>query len=161
MAYDYSTSSPGPIAPLAWVQEAIAGVSAAVPEQHHVKLVLGVPSYGANWVTGTVGTCPTSAEQRTSVTARSVADLIARRQATPAYDAVTGEWSFRYDLPVTDATTSCVQSRIVQWVDAEGAAARAELARRAGWGGVSLWALGYDDAEVWAALVAATRDPLD
>jgi HAD superfamily hydrolase (TIGR01509 family) len=161
MAYDYSTSSPGPIAPLAWVQEAIAGVSAAVPEQHHVKLVLGVPSYGANWVTGTVGTCPTSAEQRTSVTARSVADLITRRQATPIYDAVTGEWSFRYDLPVTDAATSCVQSRVVQWVDAEGAAARAELARRAGWGGVSLWALGYDDAEVWAALVAATRDPLD
>ena len=48
----------------------------------------------------------------------------------------------------------------MRWVDSEGAAARAEIARRAGWGGVALWALGYDDDETWAALIDATRKPL-
>ena len=62
---------------------------------------------------------------------------------------------------VEEGDVSCVQNRQVHWVDAEGAAARAELARRAGWGGVSLWALGYEDDEVWQALIAATRNPLD
>jgi HAD superfamily hydrolase (TIGR01509 family) len=160
MGYDFSVDAPGQIAPLAWVQQAVDGVSKAVPEQYHSKLVLGVPSYGYNWVTSTSGTCPTTAEDKTTVTPRSVIDLATRRGGIPVYDPSAGEWSFTYELPVTDATTSCVQSRIVQWVDAEGAAARAEIARRAGWGGAALWALGYDDDAVWAALVAATRNPI-
>lgn len=157
MGYDYSTSEPGPIAPLTWVQQAVDGVSKAVPEEYHSKLVLGVPAYGYNWVTATSGTCPTTAEGKTTVTARSVIDLATRRGGVPVYDAINGEWSFTYELTVNDATTSCVQSRVVQWVDAEGAAARAQIARTAGWGGAALWALGYDDDEVWSALVAATR----
>ena len=32
MGYDYSVAEPGPIAPLAWVQQAVDGVSKAVPE---------------------------------------------------------------------------------------------------------------------------------
>ena len=32
-----------------------------------------------------------------------------------------------------------------------------EVARRAGWGAVSLWALGYDDDEAWASLVTSSR----
>ena len=50
---------------------------------------------------------------------------------------------------------------MVNWVDQEGIAARVELARQAGWGGVSLWALGYDDDEAWNALVVASRRPLE
>ena len=65
-----------------------------------------------------------------------------------------------YNLTVDDGTTSCVQSRHVQWVDAEGIAERVEIARRAGWGGVSLWALGYDDDEAWTSLDTASRAPL-
>jgi spore germination protein YaaH len=160
MAYDYSVADPGPIAPLAWVAEAVDGVSKAVPEEFHDKLVLGVPAYGANWVTGTTGTCPPDAEGKTTVNTRNVLELAALRGATPTYDPTSGEWSFTYDLTVGDTATSCVQSRVVQWVDSEGAAARAEIARRAGWGGVALWALGYDDDETWAALIDATRKPL-
>jgi spore germination protein YaaH len=32
------------------------------------------------------------------------------------------------------------------------------IARRAGLGGVSLWAFGYDDAEVWSTLVSSLAD---
>ena len=166
MAYDYSVGEAGPIAPLAWVEDVIAGVSGAVPEEYHDKLVLGVPTYGGNWVVSTVGDCPASAEGRTNVTARSVDDLARRRDGVPAYDGVTGEWSFTYALEVNDGPMSCIQNRKVHWVDAEGAAARATLAREAGWGGVALWALGYEDADAWNALVNAatltvTSEPAD
>ena len=160
MAYDYSVAEPGPIAPLAWVAQAVDGVSKAVPEEYHDKLVLGVPAYGANWVTATTGTCPAGAEGKTTVNTRNVLDLSAKRGATPVYDQTTGEWSFTYDLTVGDTATSCVQSRQVHWVDSEGAAARAEIARRAGWAGVALWALGYDDDETWQSLLNATRNPI-
>jgi beta-phosphoglucomutase-like phosphatase (HAD superfamily)/spore germination protein YaaH len=161
MAYDYSVAEPGPIAPLDWVASAVAGVSAAVPAEQHHKLVLGVPAYGNNWVTATSGVCPVNAEGRATVTARTVADLIARRTpAPPAYDPAIAEWSFTYDLPVSDGTTACTQTRVVRWVDAEGVAARVDLARRAGWGGVALWAFGYDDDQVWSSLLSAARRPL-
>ena len=42
----------------------------------------------------------------------------------------------------------------------EGLAGRVEIARRAGWGGVALWALGYEDDDAWASLVASSRQPL-
>jgi spore germination protein YaaH len=161
MAYDYSVPDPGPIAPLAWVAQAIDGVSKAVPQEHHHKLVLGVPAYGTNWVVSTSGTCPTTAEGKTTVNTRNVLALAERRGATPVYDPTVGEWTFGYDLTVSDGATSCVQTRVVHWVDSEGAAARAEMARRAGWGGVALWALGYDDDELWNALMTATRTPID
>jgi spore germination protein YaaH len=73
----------------------------------------------------------------------------------PEYDVVTGEWSFTYALEVAEGPMACIQNRKVHWVDAEGVAARTTLAREAGWGGVSLWALGYEDAEAWTALVDA------
>ena len=155
MAYDFSVPEPGPIAPLTWVGDVIAGVSRSVPEEHHRKLVLGVPAYGSNWVTSTVGTCPASAEGRTNVTARGAGDLAARRNGVPVYDDLTGEWSFSYALEVSDGGSSCTQNRQVHWVGAEGVAARATLAREAGWGGVSLWALGYEDDDVWQRLVDA------
>ena len=83
MAYDYSVPSgdPGPIAPLAWVDQVIAGTVTASGDPS--KLVLGVPLYGYNWPVATTGTCPDSAEGVTSVTNRTVDELAARRGATP------------------------------------------------------------------------------
>lgn len=155
MAYDFSVPEAGPIAPLSWVADAIAGVSLAVPEELHHKLVLGVPAYGSNWVVSTVGECPPSAEGRTNVTIRTVDALAERRNGVPEFDPSAGEWSFAYALEVTEGPVTCVQYRKVHWVGAEGVAARTTLAREAGWGGVALWALGYEDGDAWTALVNA------
>lgn len=160
MGYDYSTAEAGPIAPLDWVRRLVEGVSAAVPAEYHDKLVLGVPAYGSNWVLATTGTCPADADGTTTVSVRSATDLALRRGGSPVYDPGYGEWTFDYDLTVEDATTSCVQSREVHWVGAEGVAERAEIARRAGWGGVALWALGYEDDAAWSALVATAHEPM-
>ena len=157
MAYDYSTANPGPIAPLPWVQQVIDGVVEVTDRPD--KVVLGIPVYGYNWPTGANGTCPTTAEGRVGVTARSVHDLIERRQLQPVFDEATGEWAAVYDIEVSDGTSRCVQARRVHWVDGAGAAARVQLAQRAGLGGVSLWALGYDDEAVWTELAALVTTP--
>ncbi len=155
MAYDYSVAEPGPIAPLAWVAQVIEGVTGVVPVDMRHKLVLGIPSYGTNWVVSTQGVCPVTADGRTSVTAKTVGELATLRGAVPMFDEHTGEWSFSYDLTVDDGSATCVQSRRVHWVDAEGVVARTLMARDARWGGVSLWALGYETEDVWRAITSA------
>ena len=160
MAYDFSVAEPGPIAPLAWVEDVVRSVSEVVPEEYHDKLVLGVPNYGVNWVTSVLGECPADADGRTGVTARGALDLAERRGGTPVYDAVTAEWTFTYALNVGEGDTACVQNRQVGWVDSEGVEARVLVARHAGWGGAALFALGYDDPEVWASFTDAARRDL-
>ncbi len=151
MAYDYSTASAGPIAPLEWVQQAIDGTVAASGDPG--KLVLGIPAYGYNWVVATTGTCPDGEDSgRTGVTARSAPELARRRRAEPVYDETTGEWAFTYQLELSDGATACTQTRQVRYVDGEGALARAALAEAAGFGGSSLWALGYEDEAFWNGL---------
>jgi spore germination protein YaaH len=152
LAYDYSTADPGPIAPLPWVQQIVDGTAKASGDPS--KLVLGLPLYGYNWVLSTSGTCPAKAEGRTTVSARAAPELAKRRGATPVYDAAIGEWSFTYQLPVSDATTSCTQTRQVRYVDGDGALARRRRALAADFGGASVWALGYDDDAFWAGLEA-------
>ena len=71
---------------------------------------------------------------------------------TPAYDATNGEWSFTYQLAMTDGTSTCSQQREVHYIDGEGGLARIELARAAGIERSALWALGYEDDAFWTGL---------
>jgi len=158
MAYDYSVGEPGPIAPLDFVRQAIKGAIKATGKPK--KLVLGIPAYGRNWPVSSTGVCPLpeagndiSVPGRTSVTARSVDDLIKRRNATPLFNSTTGEWWFEYKLEISDGITTCVQTRKVHYVDALGIRARMDLAIDARLGGVALWALGFDNDEVWDAIL--------
>jgi HAD superfamily hydrolase (TIGR01509 family) len=157
MAYDYSTSKPGPIAPLSFVRQAISAARKAVGDDS--KLVLGVALYGYNWPIATVGTCPAEQEGKTSVSQRNIDELLAKRTATPVFDPVTGESSFTYLLEVTDGTTSCTQTREVHYVDAEGARQRIDLARTERLGGISLWALGFDSPATWQSIGPLARVP--
>lgn len=164
MAYDFSVGEPGPIAPLDFVRRAINGAIQATGQPR--KLVLGIPAYGRNWPVAVTGVCPRpdtgsdlTVPGTTSVTARSVDDLIKKRKATPVYDAATAEWSFEYQLKISDKTATCVQTRQVHYVDARGVRARMDLAISAGLGGVSLWALGFDDNDVWDAILIDATPP--
>ena len=157
MAYDYSVASgePGPIAPLAWVDRVIAGTSAASGDPS--KLVLGIPMYGYNWVVGTRGTCPADAEGNISLSTRDMVDLAARRGATPTFVPGDVEMTFAYDLQVGAGTTVCTQARQVHYVDGNGAQIRMERAMAAGFGGVALFAFGYEDDATWNAVDAISR----
>ncbi len=158
MAYDFSVGEPGPIAPLDWVESAIVGAIEATGAPD--KLVLGVPAYGRNWPTFVAGECPaTEVPGRTSVTARTVDDLIERRDATPGFVEATGESTFEYELEVTDGTTTCVQTRQVHYVDGAGVRLRMDLAREYQLDGVALWALGFEDDDVWDRILSTVADP--
>ncbi len=158
MTYDFSVGQPGPIAPLEWVESAITGAIEATGAPD--KLVLGLPAYGRNWPVRTTGVCPEEdVPGRTSVSARSVDELIQLREATPVPIDATGEWQFEYDLEVTDGITTCVQTRQVHYVDGDGIALRMDLARQYRLDGVSLWAFGFDDAAVWEAILPTVADP--
>lgn len=158
MAYDFSVGEPGPIAPLEFVERSIDGVVEATGDPS--KVVLGLAAYGRNWVVSTSGSCPEGEEVpgRTTVTARTVDDLIVRRNATPVQVPETGEWTFNYELEITDGTATCVQSRQVHYVDADGVRARMDLAREKQLDGVALWAFGFDDAAVWDAILPTISD---
>ena len=69
----------------------------------------------------------------------------------------SGEWTFTYELEVTDGAATCTQTREVHYVDADGARARIDLARDAGLGGVALWALGYETDGTWVTIDDAIR----
>ncbi len=151
LAYDYSVATPGPIAPLSFVRRAIAGATAAVKDTS--KVDLAVPLYGYNWVVSTDGTCSADAPTgKTNVSQRSIDDLLAKRAATPVFDAQTGESSFTYQVQYTDGTNTCTQTRQVNFVDAEGTRLRIDLARTSFLGGVALWAIGYDSPATWTTV---------
>jgi spore germination protein YaaH len=158
MAYDFSVAEPGPIAPLDWVESAIVGAIEATGSPD--KLVLGLPAYGRNWPVFVAGECPaTDVPGRTSVSARSVDELIERRGVQPVAVDATGEWTFEYDLEVTDGVATCVQTRQVHYVDGDGVRLRMDLARDYRLDGVSLWALGFDDQAVWDAILPTVAVP--
>ena len=94
MAYDYSVGSPGPIAPLSWVQKVAAFAPTQLPGS---KVQLGIPVYGRNWFTGKTGKCPVGQEIKDSnysMTAANALASLAEDGVAPSQisrDAASGE----------------------------------------------------------------------
>jgi len=161
MAYDYSTSEPGPIAPIRWVERVAAASAKLAPPD---KIDLGIPAYGYDWVAGVAGTCPTDqTPKRQSIsTVRAQRELAARAQ-TPTRNTTTAELQYDYSVTLTGvgangATVSCTVARTVRFLDAQALHQRAYVADRQQLHGVSVWALGGDDAATWQGLRAAQRN---
>ncbi|MCG1024848.1 cell wall-binding repeat-containing protein [Dehalobacter sp.] len=52
MSYDYSTSNPGPIAPVDWVRKVMSYAVTKVPSE---KILMGIPYYGRDWRVNNTG----------------------------------------------------------------------------------------------------------
>lgn len=137
MAYDHSWSGSeaGPVAPLGWVSEVVDYAVERVPAG---KLMLGVPTYGYDWV-GTRGEVLRAAD---------AAELAEDVGAEPEWDADAGSWTFGYERDGEQHT--------VWYEDARSLRGTQELAREAGLRGVAIWQLGGEDPEVWPSLAAVT-----
>ena len=132
MAYDfhYPGGAPGPIAPIAWDQEAISyAVSQMAPQQ----VILGVPAYGYIWNTSTdaaLGYWETGMFNEAAAHGATVTQMSGPQESTFSY------------------TQSGTQ--YVGWfVDGQDVAARLALAHQAGIGGVVAWRLDYQVADWW------------
>ena len=197
MVYDWSVGTPGPIAPMWWVNAVIAYSSSVVPVK---KLQLGINAYGRHWWTKANAdeVCTDSAlRSADSIEMTEGPQLAEANGVTPVRDS-SGELKLVWDVAVTgprgtalapprwtaptpnittvtrsanSATyapalrlapagmTTCTVRHIVYYPDATVIRQRAEAALAAGWSGVAIWAMGYEDVSMYQALggVAAQR----
>lgn len=104
MAYDYSTNTMGPNAPLSWTQKIVNYVADNLPPS---KVELGVPLFGRDWITGAVGTCPvgTKTSGKSTIRTSRAITLAKNKNATPTR-LVNGEMRFSYTVPVYAPTPS-------------------------------------------------------
>ena len=161
MSYDYSTTTPGPIGPITWTEDAIKWAVASMPAS---KVFVGIAGYGRDWVTKVDGTCPvdvaaivkTSAKAATFVM-RDATNLAASYGATPTFNATYGESTFNYQKIYNGNTasglaTTCTASRTVWYQDQKSFALRASLVAKYRLGGLAQWTLGMEDPLATSAI---------
>ena len=163
MAYDYSTSSPGPIGPLQWTTNAVTYAVSVIPAS---KIYIGIPGYGRDWVTKVVGTCPTAPINYSKTVApgivstvvmHNVAALAAAYGATPTYNQTFAESSFTYQkiyngTLANGSLTTCTAYRTVWYQDAQSFTARANLVSQYRLGGLSEWTFGMEDPSAFQSI---------
>jgi peptidoglycan/xylan/chitin deacetylase (PgdA/CDA1 family) len=127
MAYDDHETSmrAGDIGGLPWVRRVVEQVSSQVGAAALRKFLLGVPSYGYLWP---------ARGKPSELTVRQARELAGKPGAVNRWDPVQAEWH----LSLPDGSQAWYDDR-------RSVAARVDLARRLGFGGVGVWRLGGGD----------------
>src|SRR5437899_1865412 len=161
MAYDFSTSSAGPIAPVNWVDQISAYAVTKIPSR---KIWMGVPTYGRDWeVPGTrSGVCPSGTAgppmnsngtpKPVGLTATAAAQQAALYSVAPSWNTTYAERTYSYGRAYSGADGSCTMTRTVWYDDGDAVYARALMVPRYGLGGITLWTVGGEDPNQWARL---------
>jgi spore germination protein YaaH len=131
--YHWGASSPGPIAPLAWVNDVLTYAKQAVPAG---KICIGLPFYGYDW-----------AEQKGTGLMWAAADgLIRQHRPTTRRDPSSGELYFSYrtgeeqhTIYIPDATAIALKVRWARQTHPDIA-------------GIAIWRLGSASPDHWAAI---------
>jgi spore germination protein YaaH len=154
MSYDYSTTTPGPIGPINWTEDAVKWAITAMPAS---KVFVGIPGYGRDWVTKVDGICPAdvAAVVKTNVKAatfvmRDATNLASTYGATPIFNSTYSENTFTYQKTYNGNTsaglaTTCTATRTVWYQDPKSFADRAALVAKYRLGGLAQWTLGMED----------------
>lgn len=142
MTYDnaWSGSPPGPIAPTDWVQDVVDYAVERVPRD---KLMLGIATYGYDWV----------GDQGRSLQHVDAIALAEQVGAEPRWDDAAAAWTFDYE----DAG----QQHTVWYEDARSLATKQDVAAAAGLRGIAIWQLGGEDPQLWTAVAEATGEGVD
>jgi len=154
MTYDYSTSKPGPIGPIAWVERTVQYAISVMPA---TKIYIGLAGYGRDWVTKVDGICPDNVAKVVSPTAkaatfimRNAATLAATYAATPVYNEQYQEATFTYQKTyngnnANGQATSCIATRTAWFQNPASYLARAQLVAKYRLGGLAEWTMGMEE----------------
>jgi spore germination protein YaaH len=164
MAYDFSFTAAGPIAPLPWVDGIVAYATRVVAP---AKIQIGVPAYGRDFVVRVTGTCPAGvAPAKRDVRVINMPAHIQQKRAMPVRHAASGEMTFTYvdtftgpppptttsGGPAPPPTVTCQVTRTVWYPDVESMLAKARIVGAYGISGMAQWALGMEDPGQWQRL---------
>ena len=161
MTYDYSTSRPGPIGPIAWTEKTIKYAVSIMPAS---KVYLGLPGYGKDWVTKVEGVCPanlvkiiTPSAKAGTFLMRDAASIAATYGAVPTYNETFAEVTFSYKREYTGQTsgglsTTCTASRTAWHQNAQGFSLRAQLIGKYQLGGAAQWVIGQEEPLAMVAI---------
>ena len=154
MTYDYSTTTPGPVGPIDWVERTVSYAVSVVPAS---KVYVGVAGYGKDWITKVDGTCPAQYASAIKINSKPAAvimkdapGLATKNGVTPIYSEVNAESTFTYQKQYSaqsDAgvVTTCTASHTVWYQDAKSYSARAQLVAKYRLAGLAAWTLGWED----------------
>ncbi|MDR0341747.1 MAG: hypothetical protein LBI49_01310 [Nocardiopsaceae bacterium] len=142
MAYDnhWASSPPGPVAPIGWVRSVLGYARSQIPVS---KIILGIPLYGYDWVSpgGHAG-------HGQGISWQQAVSLARQHAARIRYDTASQSPWFSY----TDSTGRPHQ---VWFENPASSAAKYQVARQAGAGGVFWWMYGHAAPGTWSALSQA------
>ena len=150
MAYDYSTTTAGPIGPLDWTEDA---VKFAVTQMPASKVFVGIPGYGRDWITKVDGTCPAAFTAsivvggKAALAMRDAVNLPATYGGAAKYNTTFAENSYVYKKTYIDpanSAISCTATRSVWYPDERSYAVRAALVGKYRLGGVAVWTFGKE-----------------
>lgn len=143
MTYDqhWSTSSPGPIAGVDWVENMLEFATSAIPSH---KILMGLPTYGYDWQVGS--------RRARSVPSSKAVEIVKAGGATAGWDDTAQVPYYTY----RDGR----QQRIVYYEDARSASIKLDLVARYRLGGIAIWRLGYEDPDLWTVLRSRLRPSL-
>lgn len=161
MTYDYSTSRPGPIGPIAWTEKTVKYAVSIMPAS---KVYLGLPGYGKDWVTKVEGVCPSNLAKIISPSAkagtflmRDAASIAATYGAVPTYNEKFAEVTFSYKREYSGQTssglsTTCTASRTAWHQNAQSFSVRAKLVAKYQLGGAAQWVIGQEEPLAMVAI---------
>lgn len=161
MTYDYSTSRPGPIGPIEWVEKTVKYAISIMPAS---KVYLGLPGYGKDWVTKVEGICPANLSKVITPKARAgtflmrdAANIAAIYGAVPIYNEKFAEVTFSYKREYTGQTssglsTTCTASRTAWHQNAQSFSERAKLIAKYQLGGAAQWVIGQEEPLAMVAI---------
>jgi len=161
MTYDYSTSRPGPIGPIAWTEKTVKYAVSIMPAS---KVYLGLPGYGKDWVTKVEGVCPSNLAKIITPSAkagtflmRDAASIAATYGAVPTYNETFAEVTFSYKREYTGTTssglsTTCTASRTAWHQNAQSYSVRAQLVAKYQLGGAAQWVIGQEEPLAMVAI---------
>lgn len=131
MAYDYhySSSDPGPIAPLDWLDKVVTYAQSVIPSS---KIIVGLPWYGYDWTSTGNG----------ATASYTSATLVAQNNGVAVEHDANGEATYSYN------------GHTVYFQDATSYAKKVDLikSRHGGIAGFAHWAVGVEDPAIWGVI---------